>query len=195
VPLDTNGQEDVYEFEPVGIGSCSASSSGFDEGEGGCVSLVSSGTSSKESGFLDASANGNDVFFLTGERLVGEDKDTALDVYDARVCSAAEPCAAGAASSSACVTADACRAAPSPQPSVFGAPSSATFAGAGNLGSSSPVAKPKAKPVTRVQKLALALKACKKRPKSKRTGCQKQAHKRFGAVKPKKKPAKQKEKK
>ena len=57
VPQDTNGREDVYEYEPQGVGSCARA--------GGCVSLISSGTSSEESVFLDASETGNDVFFLT----------------------------------------------------------------------------------------------------------------------------------
>jgi uncharacterized repeat protein (TIGR01451 family) len=41
--------------------------------------------------------------------------------------------------------------------------------------------KPKA--LTRTQKLAAALKACKKKPKAKRGACQRQAHKRYGAPK------------
>jgi hypothetical protein len=44
----------------------------------------------------------------------------------------------------------------------------------------------KAKAPTRTQKLAKALKACKKKPKGKRAGCEKQARKRYGAVAKKK---------
>ena len=43
------------------------------------------------------------------------------------------------------------------------------------------------KSLTRAQKLAKALKQCKKEKKSKRVGCEKQARKHFGAVKSKKK--------
>jgi hypothetical protein len=40
----------------------------------------------------------------------------------------------------------------------------------------------KAKPLTRAQKLAKALKACKKKAKGKRAGCRKQARKRYGPI-------------
>jgi hypothetical protein len=41
---------------------------------------------------------------------------------------------------------------------------------------------PKAKPLTRAQKLAKALKACARKPKKKRTRCVKQARKRYGVA-------------
>ena len=125
VPQDTNGRIDVYEYEPQGVGNCTRG--------GGCVSLVSSGTSAEESVFLDASESGDDVFFLTAARLVPGDVDSAFDVYDAHVCSAGSPCASAPAVPPPCSSGDACKAAPSPQPAVFGAPSSATFSGAGNV--------------------------------------------------------------
>ncbi len=87
VPSDANGDWDVYQYEPIGIGSCGASS-----GDAatvlvadGCVSLVSSGTAEDEAALLDASASGNDVFFLSRARLAVTDEDNELDVYDARV--------------------------------------------------------------------------------------------------------------
>ena len=40
-----------------------------------------------------------------------------------------------------------------------------------------------AAPLTRAQKLAKALKLCKRKPKSKRAGCQKQARKKYGKKK------------
>ena len=60
--------------------------------EGGCVAPISSGTSEHESAFLDASANGNEVFFLTAAKLAPQDIDGNFDVYDAHVCEAASPC-------------------------------------------------------------------------------------------------------
>jgi hypothetical protein len=145
VPQDTNGKEDVYEYEPVGVGSCGPTSEGFSDALDGCIVLISSGTSNEESAFLDASENGDDVFFLTGARLVPQDYDNALDVYDAHVCSQAEPCPTNVTAPPACTTAEACRAAPSPIPGIFGASGSATFSGAGNLvpPASNPVTKPK----------------------------------------------------
>ncbi len=85
VPADTNGVMDVYEYEPPGVGDCTTSSSTYGVRSGGCVSLISSGTSPEESAFLDASENGNDVFFLTRSRLASTDVDNAFDVYDAAV--------------------------------------------------------------------------------------------------------------
>ena len=79
-----NGKEDVYEYEPEGLGSCHSSP--------GCVALISSGESDHESAFLDASESGDDAFFLTNQPLVSADHDTSFDVYDARVCSEASPC-------------------------------------------------------------------------------------------------------
>jgi sugar lactone lactonase YvrE len=165
VPADVNGLQDVYEYEPAvrpggGIGSegappgdtCITGSSSdgstyepaqsFDaegrEGESGpgCVALISSGTSRQESAFVDASASGGDVFFLTSARLAAQDDDNAYDVYDAHICGAeGVPCApVGAVPPPPCDTEASCKAAPSPQPEIFGAPASSTFTGAGNLG-------------------------------------------------------------
>ncbi len=53
--------------------------------EQGRPHLLSTGTHPSDSYFLDASANGNDAFFATREKLVGWDVDDAYDVYDARV--------------------------------------------------------------------------------------------------------------
>jgi hypothetical protein len=66
---------DVYEWEAQGSGSCARA--------GGCLALVSSGRTPAAS-FLDASAGGEDVFFLTADSLVDADSGFA-DVYDARV--------------------------------------------------------------------------------------------------------------
>jgi hypothetical protein len=89
VPQDTNGTEDVYEYEPPqGEGqppsnNCTTASPTYGPASGGCVSLVSSGTSPEESAFLDASEDGNDVFFLTAAKLSRTDTDAAYDIYDA----------------------------------------------------------------------------------------------------------------
>jgi hypothetical protein len=173
VPSDGNGLEDVYEYEPAGTGICELSS--------GCVGLISSGTSGEEAAFLDASADGSDVFFLTSARLLGSDTDNAYDVYDAHVCSTEAPCASEAAAApSPCGTADACRAAPSPQPDIFGTAPSQTFSGSGNP---TATAKARAKPLTRAQKLTRALKACSKQTKPRRPACKKRALKQYGPSK------------
>ncbi len=133
VPQDTNGLADVYEFEPTGVGSCGSSSATFSASSGGCVSLISSGQSSGESTFFDASESGDDVFFITSSRLSGEDHDSAYDVYDAHVCSAALPCPTESVSPPPCTSGDSCKAAPSAQPAIFGPAPSATFSGVGNV--------------------------------------------------------------
>jgi WD40 repeat protein len=140
VPGDVDGQVDVYEYEPAGVGGCQAPGYGqsasvvYSKGEGGCVGLVSSGTSSQESAFLDASETGGDVFFLTTSRLSPLDYDTSYDVYDAHECTTVVPCAPPPTLvPPPCTTGDACKAAPTPQPTFFGAPSSETFSGAGNI--------------------------------------------------------------
>jgi hypothetical protein len=180
VPQDINHNEDVYEYEPAGVGGCSPTSPTLSERSNGCVALISSGRAAGESAFLDASENGEDVFFLTGERLVPRDVDTALDVYDAHVCSAAVPCFSSTATPPACTTADICRSAPTPQPQIFGPPASATFSGQGNI---TPLA-PKRVTSTRAQLLAKALGSCRRKyskSRKRRAACERQARKRYAA--------------
>jgi hypothetical protein len=199
VPQATNGLMNVYEYEPAsvgGAGGCDASSATFNGRSGGCVGLISSGISDGESVFLDASGKGpgkwesEDVFFLSSAQLVPADTGSGLAVYDAHVCSAAVPCAGEASQPPTCATAASCRLAPALQPSVFGAGPSETFVGTGNEvwpKPAKPVVKHKTKPLTRVQRLAKVLKACRKTPKgARRAGCEKHARERYGASKAKK---------
>jgi hypothetical protein len=75
---DTNGQvEDVYQYEPGGVGTCVS--------VGGCVSLITSGRGSYDSNFVVADPSGTNVFFSTRQRLVPRDQDDLIDLYDARV--------------------------------------------------------------------------------------------------------------
>jgi DNA-binding beta-propeller fold protein YncE len=67
VAKDTNSASDVYEYSDV---------TG--------LRLISTGTG-KGSFFADVSADGRDVFFATGDRLVRADFDNSTDLYDARV--------------------------------------------------------------------------------------------------------------
>jgi hypothetical protein len=186
------GVENVYEYEPSGLGACGQPA--------GCVALVSSGESESESAFLDASATGNDVFFLTAQPISSQDKDSNFDIYDAHVCETSSPCVSPPSETiTKCEEegGEACQPyAPAPG---FAAPASATLPGSGNLvqhiqvlGEKESV-KPKPKPLTRAQKLAKALKACRKdKKKAKRVKCEKQAHKKYGPAK--KKTAKSSEK-
>ncbi|MGA8364245.1 MAG: hypothetical protein WB709_06965 [Solirubrobacteraceae bacterium] len=183
VSQDTNGNVDVYEFEPAKVGSCTSTSATFNAGTGGCVGLISSGVASGPSVFWDASGTGGDVFFTTKESLVGKDVDTALDLYDAHECTADSPCARpGSSVGEECGSATSCRPAPLAQPPIFGSPSSATFSGAGNVVSGMlGKTKPKSAPVDKFKK---ALQACKKkRVRSRRVACERNARKRYGPVK------------
>ncbi len=88
VPADSNGTADAYEYEPWGAGSCSSAAAGpaLAQAEGGgCVALLSSGTSERESAVIDSSATGEDVFIITASRLSALDEDPDYDIYDVRV--------------------------------------------------------------------------------------------------------------
>jgi hypothetical protein len=67
VPQDTNGQNDVYEWE------------------NGRVYLISDGVAPAGSELVSATPSGDDVIFTTADQLTWQDGDTAIDAYDARV--------------------------------------------------------------------------------------------------------------
>jgi hypothetical protein len=183
VPQATNGLTDVYEYEPPGVGSCTSVSTTFSGQSGGCVSLVSSGISGAESAFFDASENGDDVFFITTSRLVGEDFDSTYDMYDAHVCSSSAPCHTQPESPVACV--ESCKPAPSPQPELFGPPPSATFSGAGNVMAQAPDSNMRPKALSRAQKLARTLRACRRKRsggRGRRAVCEREARRRYAIM-------------
>jgi hypothetical protein len=181
VPNAEGNKEKVYEYEPDEEGSCKST--------GGCVGLISSPNAKYESEFLDASTSGNDVFFLTRERLVQQDEDENFDVYDARVCEPSSCLKAPSSGTPACKEIAECRPGPYSAPS-FEAAASTSSSSSGNIAtrevlSEKVVSRPK--PLTSAQKLANALKACRKdKKKSKRLACEKQARKKYGPKKPKK---------
>lgn len=125
-PQDTNGLQDVYEWERNGAGSCPPTGEGHVEE--GCVFLLSGGTSGDVSSFADATPSGNDVFFTTRAQLFPQDTDQNVDLYDARV---------NGFSSESAVTSPECEGEtckPSPlQTPGGGMPTSFTFTGSGNL--------------------------------------------------------------
>jgi hypothetical protein len=170
-PFDSNnGVEDVYQYEPGGVGDC--------ERAEGCVNLVSSGRGAYDSNFLGADATGKNVFFTTRDRLVAADHDGLLDLYDARegggIQSQGEAVRNGECHGEAC------------QPSTTGGtgqpvPSSLSFEGPGNLlvPATLAPAKAKSKALSRAQQLARALSECRHKPKRKRPACERAARKRF----------------
>jgi DNA-binding beta-propeller fold protein YncE len=178
------GTENVYEYEPNGLGDCANGR--------GCVGLISSGTSEQESAFVDASTTGGDAFFVTSQPLLAEDHDTNFDLYDARVCTAESPCLTSeVASVQHCETTEVCRP-PAPQQLPPTPSGTATFSGPPNeakgvLGTHEASKPPVSKPLTRAQKLAKALKICRrshKHSKKKRAACERRAKKAFAPKRP-----------
>jgi hypothetical protein len=118
LPQASNGQQNVYEHEPDGVGGC--------QRPAGCLYLISTGASQSPSYFVDASTSGNNVFIETQDQLVPEDRDQAQDIYDVRIDGgfpsySPPPCSG-----------EACKPPVTPAPPIYQAPPSATFFGAGN---------------------------------------------------------------
>ena len=137
VPSDSNGTEDVYQYEPP-------------QGPRRHLHRTEPHLQPRlrrlrrpdllrhppeESAFLDASESGDDVFFLTASQLTPRDIDTALDVYDAR----ADGGEAAARSNPPICEGDGCQHPASRRP-IDPTPGTSTLHGAGNL-----VAVPKGK--------------------------------------------------
>lgn len=164
VPSDTNGTEDVYEYEPPGVGDCSTANATFSSRSGGCVGLISSGTATEESAFIDASESGDDVFFLTSAQLSPHDTDITLDVYDARVDGGfTEPVPPPACEGDACQSPVAAPTDPTP--------GSLTYSGPGNPGPLLTTEKASVKKAVKCAKGKLLSRGkCVKRKETKNTG-------------------------
>ena len=139
-PRDTNGNVDVYEYEDSHVYLIS---SGGGESLPDAIKEPTPGYNSSQevvlptSDFVEASASGNDVFFVTSDRLVPQDVDGALDLYDARVDGGFPQL-----SPSACVGTG-CQGVPPGAP-IFATPASVTFDGVGNFAPAPVSAVPKA---------------------------------------------------
>jgi hypothetical protein len=168
IAQDTNRRQDVYEWESDGSGDCERSA--------GCASPLSNVSTPAPGSFVAASITGESVFFTQRASLVPTAADEDVKLYDARV-------DGGFPESSLSCTGTGCQGAP-PAPPQYATPASQTFNGIGNYPPTvQSAAKPKPKPLTRAQKLAKALKACKKKPKGRRRSCEKQARKLYGPAK------------
>jgi hypothetical protein len=175
VSQDTNHLTDVYEWEREGAPSCPPAV--HPRPNGGCVYLLSGGTSTDISLLIDASANGSDVFFLTRGKLIPQDHNDNVKLYDARV-------GGGFPETSLACTGTGCQGVPPASP-LFETPSSATFNGVGNFPPPPPT-KGKTAAQIRAGELAKTLKVCKRdKSRKKRTVCEKQARKKYGAAKAK----------
>jgi hypothetical protein len=183
----------VYEWEAPGEGCALAAgcvfliSDGLDDTEGHGLAAVSTASAVE---LLGADRSGDNVFFATVDQLVGQDDDTQLDYYDARVDGGfprpVEP--------AGCSTSETCHeegTAPGIEPSL----GSSILGGPGNLKPLISPPPPPKKVLTpaqlRAEKLTKALKACHKDKRhEKRARCEKAARRKYGPVKkakPKKK--------
>ena len=163
VPRDSNGKEDVYEWErAANAKECEEKGTElFVPSAAGCLSLVSSGQSPSDSELDDATPDGSDVFIKTASSLVPQDPGL-VDVYDAReggglpVPPAPSPACEG----------EACQgplAAPNDP-----TPASAAFQGAGNVKEKPKCHKPKVLQKGRCVKKKHAKEKPQKRANSKR---------------------------
>jgi hypothetical protein len=173
------GSINAYEWEREGSNaSCPVLE--HPSSSGGCIFLLASGGE-----VLDATPSGEDVFVNTRVPLVAQDFDGLNDIYDLKVDGGLP------APSSAKCSGEECQGAVNGS-LTFASPGSTGSPAVGNA-SAQPESKPvtgaaKSKALTRTQKLARALKACRKERKGKRAACESQARKRYGAkVKAKKK--------
>jgi hypothetical protein len=190
--------QNVYEWEQEGHGSCPAGQSQ------GCVYLISDGHDTSvthtvcgprargtaeifESSvcLLGADETGDNVFFQTTDQLVEKDTDTQIDIYDARICEPenGNPCIEEPSPPLPPCDGENCHGIPAPTPSPPGG-GTLTFNGVGNFTSSLGTSKPKPKTAAelRAEKLAKALKVCKRdKSKKKLQSCEKQARQKYGA--------------
>ncbi len=136
VAQDTNGLQDVYEWQSDGSGGCARTS--------GCISLLSPADPLSNAYFVDASADGSNVFFTSRAQLVPEAYDETLKLYDARA-------DGGSSNPSLACTGTGCQGIPPALP-IFATPASVTFNGVGNFEPASPPAKGKPLPKKRAAK-------------------------------------------
>jgi Tol biopolymer transport system component len=162
VRQDTNGKRDVYEYDA----------------RTGKLSLISSGRSSNDSLFVEATPDGSNVFFTTSEQLVKAEIDGNFDLYDAREKGGIPSQNVGP---SATCESDDCQG-PAKAAPVFSLPSSLTFQGQGNPAAGQ-IVSGRAKSPTRAARLKRALRTCRRMHGRQRRACERNVRKRFRAVK------------
>jgi hypothetical protein len=146
-------------------------SDGLDDAEGHGSAAVTTASAVE---LLGADRSGDNVFFATVDQLVGQDDDTQLDYYDARVDGGfprpVEPAACQTGGEGGGVSGEGCRGERT-QSSVFGPIASEALTSAGNIVCVPGVVSPgcviigvkKVVGLSRAQLLARALAGCRKR--------------------------------
>lgn len=173
-PLAVEGFNNVYEYH---AGQVELVSDGQDVG---IPSVTGLGGGSQ---LLAIDESGGDVFFTTTDQLVAQDTDTQRDIYDARVDGGfPAPVSTGGCGGEECQGR-------SSSPPQLPNPASASAIAEDGIAPSlvAPATRRLVKSPTRAQKLAEALKACRKSTSKKlRASCERSARGRYGAIKPKK---------
>lgn len=138
------------------------------EWHAGHVYLISDGRATEQgeqcagSCLLGTDSSGANVFFSTADSLVPQDIDAQLDYYDARICTASDPCIKPTPAPLPPCLGEACHGTPAGTPLVPSAPS-VTFNGQGNVSEAS---------TGTVRKVAKGRPVrCAKRKRHRRGGC------------------------
>ena len=179
-PSAVEGHENVYEYEPPASGACPAGEST------GCLDLISPGDEVAPAEvrgkprLLGADLTGRDVFFASPDTLLpGRDTDSQIDWYDARIEGGFVEASPGPVCGGEVNTCTSTPVGPAPALPTLGG--SATQSGEPLVPAlaaiSSPGKAPKA--ATSAQKLAKALKACRKGSHRRRRACEARARRRF----------------
>jgi len=127
VPEDVNGEVSCPRIKITNHSGSVYACDDVYEWHDGTLSLISSGTASEGSFLIGVDSSGEDVAFITHDRLVGWDTDNGTDIYDARIGGGfPEPPA-----QPAICEGEACRGAGAIAPVTTGA-GTAVFEGAGN---------------------------------------------------------------
>ena len=179
VPADTNGLQDVYEWDREGEGSCSVQTPTAPEH--GCDFLLSGGVSDNSSFLVGIDPTGANVFFehvgsLGGVPAPGDQNE----LYDARV-------DGGFSHTSLACSGTGCQGVP-PAPPSFATPTTATFGGTGNPALTIPSPQKPKKTAAQIkrEKLAVGLKACKRdHMRSRRASCERRARSKYTTRTPK----------
>jgi len=161
----------------------------YHEGHVHLLASVTTENGNENTKLLGSDASGSSVFFSTFEALVPEDGDSELDYYDAHICregaGADEQCVAPVAPVSPCGEGSCQGAGGSPQPLSLGGSASQAFTGTGNL-TPAPVAPPavskgRTAAQVRAERLARALRLCRRKHGKKRRACERVARKAYAA--------------
>ncbi len=168
-PLAVEGSKNIYEYSHENVYLVAAGENPQLE------TAVFQESFNEHDRLLGTDESGNDLFFGAVGQLVPHDMDTQSDIYDARV----EGGFADVQPVQSCEGAE-CRGGRDAVPVLLPALSVSATGEGGVQALVKPTTTPKS--LTKAQKLARALRLCKKKARSRRHQCETQARKRYGAA-------------